>query len=417
MLMRLKKRGDKMSIINENMTSKEMLGILVEKNMEDARKAKANGELVCWSSSIAPCEFTETMGICTIYPENNAAVLAAKKLAPEFLEHAERKGYANDICGYARINLGYMDLKKELDEIEFPLPDLVLLCNNICETLLKWYENIAYELNIPLLIVDVPYNHGDEVTEENIKYVEAQLYDLIHQLELICNKPFDMDKFQEVMKIASDNATAWYEATSLCSAVPSPLSGFDMFNYMALIVCMRGKKECGITFKKLKAELEEKIANGEGGLKGVEEKHRIMWDGIACWPYLSHTYKVLKNKGANMTGSTYPSAWALEYTPGNLYEMAKVYTGMGNNLSLKGQTDLRKDIIKETKCNGVIMHLNRSCKMCDFLQYEIGKDLEESLNIPITTFDGDQADPRNYSKAQYETRIEALVEMIEQRSR
>lgn len=85
MLMRLKKRGDKMSIINENMTSKEMLGILVEKNMEDARKAKANGELVCWSSSIAPCEFTETMGICTIYPENYAAVLAAKSLLPNSL--------------------------------------------------------------------------------------------------------------------------------------------------------------------------------------------------------------------------------------------------------------------------------------------------------------------------------------------
>jgi hypothetical protein len=79
MLMRLKKRGDKMSIINENMTSKEMLGILVEKNMEDARKAKANGELVCWSSSIAPCEFTETMGICTIYPENYAAVNIRKE--------------------------------------------------------------------------------------------------------------------------------------------------------------------------------------------------------------------------------------------------------------------------------------------------------------------------------------------------
>jgi benzoyl-CoA reductase/2-hydroxyglutaryl-CoA dehydratase subunit BcrC/BadD/HgdB len=117
-----------------------------------------------------------------------------------------------------------------------------------------------------------------------------------------------------------------------------------------------------------------------------------------------------------MTGSTYPSAWALEYTPGNLYEMAKAYTSMGNNLSLKGQTDLRKGIIKEAKCKGVVMHLNRSCKMCDFLQYEIGKELEESMDIPITTFDGDQADPRNYSKAQYETRIEALVEMMEQRA-
>ncbi|WP_352419354.1 2-hydroxyacyl-CoA dehydratase family protein [Proteiniborus sp.] len=403
-----------MSIINESMTSKEMLNILVAKNMEDARKAKERGDLVCWSSSIAPCEFCETMGIYTVYPENHVVGIAARKGAPELLEYAERKGYSNDICGYARANLAYMDVQKCVSE-ELPLPDLVLLCNNICETLLKWYENIAYELNIPLLIVDVPYNHDKEITEENIKYVEAQFHDIIHQLEVICNKPFDEEKFQEVMKVSAQNAKDWYEATMLCSARPSPLSGFDMFNYMALIVCMRGKEECGMTFRKLKEELEEKISRGECGLKDTEEKYRIMWDGIACWPYLSHTYKVLKNHGINMTGSTYPSAWALEYTPGNLFEMAKAYTGMGNNLSLDGQINLRKSIIEETKCDGVIMHMNRSCKMCDFLQYEVGKELKDSLSIPITTFDGDQADPRNYSKAQYETRIEALVEMMSQR--
>ncbi len=403
-----------MSIINESMTSKEMLNILVAKNMEDARKAKERGDLVCWSSSIAPCEFCETMGIYTVYPENHVVGIAARKGAPELLEYAERKGYSNDICGYARANLAYMDVQKCVSE-ELPLPDLVLLCNNICETLLKWYENIAYELNIPLLIVDVPYNHDEEITEENIKYVEAQFHDIIHQLEVICNKPFDEKKFQEVMKISAQNAKDWYDATMLCSARPSPLSGFDMFNYMALIVCMRGKKECGMTFRKLKEELEEKISRGESGLKDTEEKYRIMWDGIACWPYLSHTYKVLKSHGINMTGSTYPSAWALEYTPGNLFEMAKAYTGMGNNLSLDGQINLRKSIIEETKCDGVIMHMNRSCKMCDFLQYEVGKELRDSLDIPITTFDGDQADPRNYSKAQYETRIEALVEMMSQK--
>lgn len=403
-----------MSIINESMTSKEMLNILVAKNMEDARKAKERGDLVCWSSSIAPCEFCETMGIYTVYPENHVVGIAARKGAPELLEYAERKGYSNDICGYARANLAYMDVQQCVSE-ELPLPDLVLLCNNICETLLKWYENIAYELNIPLLIVDVPYNHDKEITEENIKYVEAQFHDIIHQLEVICNKPFDEKKFQEVMKISAQNAKDWYDATMLCSARPSPLSGFDMFNYMALIVCMRGKEECGMTFRKLKEELEEKISRSECGLKDTEEKYRIMWDGIACWPYLSHTYKVLKNHGINMTGSTYPSAWALEYTPGNLFEMAKAYTGMGNNLSLDGQINLRKSIIEETKCDGVIMHMNRSCKMCDFLQYEVGKELKDSLNIPITTFDGDQADPRNYSKAQYETRIEALVEMMSQK--
>ena len=71
------------------------------------------------------------------------------------------------------------------------------------------------------------------------------------------------------MKVASQNASDWYEATSLCSAQPSPLSGFDMFNYMALIVCMRGKPECGMTFRKLKEELLGKIERGECGLKGA----------------------------------------------------------------------------------------------------------------------------------------------------
>ena len=34
--------------------------------------------------------------------------------------------------------------------------------------------------------------------------------------------------------------------------------------------------------------------------------------------------------------------------------------------------------------------------------------------IPFTSFDGDQADYRNYSEAQFETRIEGLVEIMKQ---
>jgi benzoyl-CoA reductase/2-hydroxyglutaryl-CoA dehydratase subunit BcrC/BadD/HgdB len=406
-----------MSEVNfDEMNSKQMLDYLVAKNMEDARQAKAKGGLVCWSSSIAPCEFCEAMGIHQVYPENHVVGIAARKGAPELLEYAERKGYANDVCGYARTNLAYMDVQKCVSE-EMPLPDLVLLCNNICETLLKWYENIAYTLNIPLLIIDVPFNHDDEISQANVDYVKAQFDTIIKQLEDITGRPFDYAKFQEVMKVAAGNAKDWYESTALTSVVPSPLSGFDMLNYMALIVCMRGKPECGMAFRKLKAELEEKAAKHESGLKGAEEQYRIMWDGIACWPYLSFTYKTLKNRGINMVGSTYPSAWALQYTPGDLESLARAYTGMGNNLSLNGQLNLRKNIIKETKCDGVIMHVNRSCKICDFMQYEIAQALQKDLDIPVTSFDGDQADPRNFSEAQYETRMQALTEIMAERKK
>lgn len=34
--------------------------------------------------------------------------------------------------------------------------------------------------------------------------------------------------------------------------------------------------------------------------------------------------------------------------------------------------------------------------------------------VPSVVFDGDQTDPRIFSQAQYETRIQALVEMMEE---
>ena len=34
--------------------------------------------------------------------------------------------------------------------------------------------------------------------------------------------------------------------------------------------------------------------------------------------------------------------------------------------------------------------------------------------VPFTSFDGDQADYRNYSEAQFETRIQGLVEVMKQ---
>ena len=37
----------------------------------------------------------------------------------------------------------------------------------------------------------------------------------------------------------------------------------------------------------------------------------------------------------------------------------------------------------------------------------------KDLGIPCAGFDGDQADPRNFNAAQYETRVQGLVEAME----
>ena len=115
-------------------TSKELLNELVAKHYEDAAQAKKDGKLVAWATSICPQELLEAMDITVVYPENHAAAIAARKHSQEFLDQSEGCGYSIDICSYARVNMGYKDIKYS-EAANIPMPDMVFCCNNICESL------------------------------------------------------------------------------------------------------------------------------------------------------------------------------------------------------------------------------------------------------------------------------------------
>ena len=140
-----------------------------------------------------------------------------------------------------------------------------------------------------------------------------------------------------------------------------------------------------ITFNKLIKELDAKLAAKKYAF-GENEKTRVTWEGIAVWIALGHTFKALKNQGALMTGSAYPGMWDVSYEPGNL-----------------------------ESCDGLIMHQNRSCKNMSLLNDEGGKRIQKNLGVPYVIFDGDQTDPRNFSEAQFDTRVEALCEMMNEK--
>ena len=73
----------------------------------DAREAKKQGKLGGWSSSKFPCELAEAFDLNVMYPENQAAGIAAQRDGEIMCQAAEDLGFDNDICGYARISLAY----------------------------------------------------------------------------------------------------------------------------------------------------------------------------------------------------------------------------------------------------------------------------------------------------------------------
>ncbi|MDR2503301.1 MAG: 2-hydroxyacyl-CoA dehydratase [Deltaproteobacteria bacterium] len=389
--------------------AKTLLANLAANAYSDAWEAKKRGEKVGWCASNFPQELTTTLGVKVVYPENQAAAIAAKGGGLGHCEHAEGLGYSNDICAYARINLAFMD-RQSCEEMNMPMPDFVLCCNNICNCMIKWYESISRELNIPFILLDVPYNSEFETDDDTLEYMWAQFQYAVKQLEEITGKKWSEKRFKEVRDISLRTSRAWLKAAGYCQCEPSPLNGFDLFNHMAVAVCARGTVEAAEAFEKLAEEYAQAAKEGASTYKG-EQKFRILFEGIACWPYLRATSAPLKENGVNVTATVYATAFGFLYDD-NPLSMMRAYTHVPNAISVERAARMRIDVGRRNKIDGAVIHNNRSCKLWSGIMPEIDRRIQAELKIPTVTFDGDQADPRNFSEEQYKTRIQALVEVM-----
>ena len=390
-------------------SAKYKLNEIAKHAYTDAAEAKARGELVGWCSSNFPVEIPETLGLNVVYPENQAAGIAARGAGQRMCEVSEADGYSNDICAYARISLAYAKLK-ECPEQDMPQPDYLLCCNNICNCMIKWYENLARELDIPMIMIDVPFNPDYEVGDAELAYVRAQFWAAIHQLEDITGSKWTDERFKEVMEYSGRSSRAWLAATAMARYTPSPFNGFDLLNHMAVMVTARGKKEAAETMELLYKEYQQNHEEGKSTFR-TEEKYRIMFEGIACWPYLRATSTGLKSRGINMVTTIYADAFGFIYD--DFDGMVKAYCKVPNAINLEYARDKRVKLCKDNSVEGLLVHTNRSCKLWSGFMYEMSRQIGEQCDIPVTSFDGDQADPRNFSEAQYDTRVQGLTEIME----
>ena len=392
-------------------SAKYKLGEIAKHAYTDAIDAKARGELVGWCSSNFPVEIPETLGLYVVYPENQAAGIAARGGGQRMCEVSEADGYSNDICAYARISLAYAKVKSAPEQ-DMPQPDYVLCCNNICNCMIKWYENLSRELHIPMIMIDIPFNPDYEVSDAHLAYVRAQFWAAIHQLEEITGKKWSEERYKEVMEYSGRSSRAWLKATATARYIPSPFNGFDLLNHMAVMVTARGKKEAAETMELLLQEYEQNHAEGKSTYR-AEEKYRIMFEGIACWPYLRVTSTGLKSRNINMVTTIYADAFGFIYD--DFDGMVKAYCNVPNAINLEHARDKRVKLCQDNSVEGLLVHTNRSCKLWSGFMYEMSRQIGETCHIPVASFDGDQADPRNFSEAQYDTRVQGLTEIMEAR--
>lgn len=368
---------------------------------------------MAWVTSGAPVELLRPFGFYTIYPENHGALCGAQRLGPELCSVAEEQGYHQDLCSYARIDIGHL-LSGKTPVGRLPKPDILFASNNICQTVAYWYRVLAHQLEIPLLLFDTPYNF-EEISANDIAYMISQLEEMIPVLEEVSGKPFDNRRFEEIMILARDSSFAWGEVLATMKTGPAPMTIFDAFIHLAPIVSLRGLPVTLQYYETLLDELRERIDLGIGAVRN--ERKRLMWDNIAIWYKVRDFSNLFAEQGMNFVTATYTNAWAETISKMDkdkpFESMVRTYSLVVLNNNLNHRLGLMERLIKEYRVDGLVIHSAKSCKPYSVGKYDLKRLLMDRLGVPSVVIDADITDFRAYSEEQTRTRLEAFFEGME----
>ena len=397
-------------------SAKKMKEIMTAYYIE-AKTAGETGKKVAWITSGGPVEPLIVMDVIPVYPENHGAMIGASRMGAALYEKAEAMGYASDLCSYACSDIACAPINGGPIG-GLPRPDMFICCNNICGTVLKWYEIQARYFNVPLFILDTPFCHT-EYTREMRKYVRRQIDEYLRFLEEHCGKKYDYDRMKEVGKLSVTGQKLWQAVLDTTMHKPAPMSAFDAFFHLALIVTLRGTQQAVDYYEMLLAEMKKRIADGIGAIPN--ERYRLLWDNLPVWYRTKWLSEKFATHDACLVADTYTSAWcgSLKYVDENnfLETMAECYTRIYLNIGVDEMAKTVMAMVDKYEVDGIVMHSNRSCKPYSLGQYDIQRIVEKQKGIPSLMLEADMTDERKFSESQIETRIDAFIEILQEKKR
>jgi benzoyl-CoA reductase/2-hydroxyglutaryl-CoA dehydratase subunit BcrC/BadD/HgdB len=379
------------------------------------------GAFVVWMAIVVPGElFSGFDQVIYAVPESHAAMSAGKGVGPLQCEKAERRGYAPDLCSYARIDLGTaFDEGRDSPTGGLPRPDLLVSDNNNCSLLVKWFDIYHREWDTPHFILDVPFCYEAQ-REDDRGYILTQYRDLIRLIEKLSGQSFHPERVRQAVENTRESLFHWKRFLRAGAHRPSGLTVFDSFVQMAPFLTARGTAELAEHYRLLADETEQRLA--QGLFPVPNEKYRLLWDNIAPWHQLKRMSSRLAALDANLIAAPYT------YCMGSLEGEFDFYGYDGGDpLDYLARTQnfsvcpyglgLRframEKAVTEMGIDGIVFASNRSCKVYSLMQMDMMKQVTERLGLPAVMIDVDHADSRKYSEEAAFLRLEALLELID----
>lgn len=377
-------------------------------------------------------EVLKAFDLPVVFPEIHSLQTAVRRVSHEYLNAAEDDGYSPDLCGYVKADYAIQKRGGEHPMTRIPKPTLTVY-TNACNTYIKWAEIWERMYQIPLFTLDVPGTRrggapswpGDEDFENDRRYVEAQIKELITLCEEITGKKFDIDKLRETMEYANVMSRGWARVLSLNQSRPSLFNAVtDGTVYLGVANSFRGTKAGAQYFTELVEEMEYKAANGIGSL--VDEKYRLIFVGVPCYPIFRRFNEMFTEWGGTFVSSTYLWFAGGGANRGFEYDLNRPLESLSEGvlISVRDAMDSMfhpglaiEQMVGPYQVDGVVFHPIKSCRTTSAGQADSRRELLAKTDIPSLFIESDMMDRRVVSEAQLKNRIDAFFEGLASRSK
>lgn len=398
--------------MGKRLKATESLKRLIKNYYDEYFTWSKEGKPTAWLNVGVPCEIFYAMDVFPFYPENYGAMCGAQKITPELSQIAEYQGFTNDICSYARANIGSLIAKKG-PVGELPLPTIQVETTNSCIMIMTWWRAVEKLFSVPTFVIDAPQVKM-ESEGHHLDYMENELKRMIDFIEEKTGNKFNEDKFAEIVKISNEGKRLWAEILELRAHTPCPMNAGDIFTHMFPMVALRGTPQYVEHLKFLRDELKERIANKDFPVP--DEKVRLLWDNLPIWFDL-RLFDELEQYGIIFVIDTYTQAWGPRFMgvvdEENPIRSFGYYLGSGFlNVQIERRWQLMQDLIKQYSVDGVVFHSDRSCKPYSLVQPELSKLIRDKLGVPSLIIESDHNDQSGYDRNRVIERIKDFAQMI-----
>ena len=409
------------------------------RHFREVMSAKEEGKILTVGNMHAPKEILSGFGDFVHMAGEPWAVFVTREgqkvdLPGPALEAVDSHGYARDMCGFMRMFWGSMFLDKNPWGDSWPKPDFAIAVNQ-CDYKGKWFQVVAEHQEIPFYIVENG-PHGPDgtlsVNEASIRYMVAQLEDLITWLEKRLGRECDDEKLVEAYANYYTTRGLWGDVCQLQTHVPAPLEYKLLLPFFLAMEFWPYKKEVVDLMAELKDEVKYRISKGITPLP--EERARVTHEGMPPW-YALHLMTYLReHKVAVVGGSNHfqfiapvqkrredglfypmdPVDWdavprtreqALRFRA--LCQHGTEARATDHNLALM----MMLEAARSWKADGVIFEQDRGCIHWCVGQIELRNAIQKA-GLPCMHYEANRVDHREWSWPHVSDALDAFMETL-----